>query len=224
MCNKLRLLKLILIGAAVCGFPDIAARAHSVSIPSESLVNAASKVQLIDGIDRDSRVTIKAWLDAPQRSVFDFGFMNDGLYVPMTGKSHTRGGYTFAGGSVVDFALRDRGVDSLFGTPDDVVYRLSDSADYARQTYYKPVKSSKSRNPTVTQVYFRDLRLNWDLDLDGKPDVRTWLEFKRGKHDGMMPAPAAVPLPAALWLFGSGLLGLGLKLTVRHRNQVVSQN
>lgn len=100
-----------------------------------------------------------------------------------------------------------------------LVYHLSDSANYALQTYFKPVKSSKSRNPTVTQVYFQDLRLSWDLDLDGKPDVHTLLEFKRGKYDGMMPAPAAVPLPAALWLFGSGLLGLGL--TVRHRNKVV---
>ena len=216
--RKRQFLKSVLIGAVCCGFPGTAVLASSVSIPTEVLVAESSRVLMVDGKDRHSKVKIKVRLDVPQRSVFDFGFMNDGLYVPMTGKSHTSGSYTFAGGTVVDFALRNRGVDHLFGTPDDLVYRLSDSANYALQTYFKAVKSSKSRNPTVTQVYFQDLRLSWDLDLDGKPDVHSLLEFKRGKYDGMMPAPAAVPLPAALWLFGSGLLGLGL--TVRHRNAV----
>jgi hypothetical protein len=62
----------------------------------------------------------------------------------------------------------------------------------------------------VTQVYFQDLRLSWDLDLDGKPDARAMLEFKRGKYDGMMPAAAAVPVPGAMWFLGSGLLGLAV--------------
>ena len=217
MCER-QFLKSILIGAVCCGFPGTAALASSVSLPTEVYVTESSRVLMVDGKDRHSKVKIKVRLDAPQRSAFDFGFMSDGLYVPVTGMSRTRGRYTFAGGTVVDFALRNRGVDRLFGTPDDTIYRLSDSANYALQTYFKPVKFSKSRNPKVTQIYFRDLRLSWDLDLDGKPDVRTLLEFKRGKYDGMMPAPAAVPLPAALWLFGSGLLGLGL--TVRHHNKV----
>jgi hypothetical protein len=207
MCKR-EFLKSVLIGAVCCGFPGTAALASSVSIPTEVYVTESSKVLMVDGKDRHSKVKIKVRLDAPQRSAFDFGFMNGGLYVPMTDKSHTRGRYTFAGGTVVDFALRNSGADRLFGTPDDLVYRLSDSANYALQTYFKPVKSSKSRNPTVTQVYFQDLRLSWDLDLDGKPDVHAWLEFKRGKYDGMMPAPAAVPLPGGLLLLGSGLLGL----------------
>lgn len=218
MCKR-KFLKSVFIGVVCCGFPGAAALASSVSYPTEVYVTESSGVLMIDGKDRHSEVKIKVRLDAPQRSAFDFGFMNDGLYVPMTGKSHTRGGYTFASGTVVDFALRNSGVDRLFGTADDLVYHLSDSANYAQQTYFKSVMSSKSRNPTVTQDYFRDLLLSWDLDLDGKPDVHTLLEFKRGKYDGMMPAPAAVPLPAALWLFGSGLLGLAL--TARHRNKVV---
>lgn len=212
MFNKQQSLKLILVGAAIGGFPGTAAWACSIPVSSELIVNAPSGVLMVDGKDRHSRVKIEVRLDAPERSVFDFGFANDGLYTPITDGLHSRGRYIFAGGAVVDFALRRSGADRLFGTPDDLVYRLSDGAGYARQTYFKPVKSSKSRNPAVTQVYFQDLRLSWDLDLDGKPDVRAVLESKRGKYDGMTPAPAAVPVPAAMWLFGSGLLGLAAML------------
>ena len=223
MCKQ-KFLKSVLIGVVCCGFHGTAALASSVPYLTEVYVTESAGVLMIDGKDRYSKVKIKVRLDAPQRRTFDFGFMNDGLYVPITGRSHARGGYTFAGGTVVDFALRNSGADRLFGTADDLVYHLSDSANYAQQIYFKPVESSKSRNPNVTHDYFRDLLLSWDLDLDGKPDVHALLEVRRGKYDGMMPAltPAAVPLPAALWLFGSGLLGLGL--TVRHRNKVVRRD
>ncbi len=211
MCKR-KFLKSVVIGVVGCGFPVTAALASSVSYPNEVFVTESSGVLMVDGKDRHSKVKIKIRLDAPQRRSFDFGFMNDGLFVPITGGSHTRGGYVFAGGTVVDFALRNRGADRLLGTADDVIYRLSDSANYATQTYFKSVKPSKSRNPTVTQDYFRDLLLSWDLDLDGKPDAHAWLEFKRGKYDGMMPAPAAVPLPGGLLLLGSGLMGLAATL------------
>lgn len=212
MRNKQQPLKLILVGAGICGFPGAAAWACSVSVPSELSVNSPSEVLLVDGADRNSSVTIKAWLDTPNRSEFDFGFMNQGAYVPITGKSHTKGTYTFAGGSIVDFALRYSGPDGLFGTPDDQIYRLSDSAGYAREHYVETIRAAKSRHPKVSQSYYRDLRLSWDLNLDGKPDAYTWLEFKSGRYDGMLPAATAVPLPGTLLFFGSGLLGLAATL------------
>lgn len=209
MCNKQRFLKLLVVSITIGGFPGMAAWAHSVPVSSKSVVNSPSRILMIDGKDRNSRVKVKARLDVPEWGAFDFGFMQDSLYTLITDKPKNQGGYVFAGGTVVDFALRNYGADRLFGTTDDLIYRLSDDANYVRETFSKPVKSSKSQNPTLTQEYFRDLRLGWDLDLDGKPDAYAWLKIKGEKYDGMMPA-TAVPAPAAVWLFGSGLVGLAV--------------
>lgn len=211
MCKQ-RFLKVLIVGTAFCGFPGIPAWAHSVPMAPPLVVNSPSEVLMIDGKDRNSRVKIRVQLDAAEWCAYDFGFMDDGSYTSITGRAKPRGGYTFMGGSVVDFALRNYGADRLFGTPDDLIYRLSDGADYAREIFFRPVEPSLSKNPSLTQKYFRDLRLGWDLDLDGKSDVYSWLEIKRGEYDGMMPVPAAapVPVPGAVWFFGSGLLGLAL--------------
>jgi hypothetical protein len=107
-------------------------QASSVS-PSEWFVNDPFKVLMVDGKDRDSNVSILVRLDTPNRSAFDFGFIRNDSFLLITGKSRKQGDYTFAGGSIVDFALRSKGGDGLFGTADDSIYRLSDSAGYASQ-------------------------------------------------------------------------------------------
>lgn len=209
MCHKQKLQRtIVVIGAAICVFPFTPVSACTVSATPELFVNNPSRVLMVDGADRNSSVTIRVRLDSPSRAAFDFGFTEAGQYVPVTGKSRVGGTYTFSGGDIVDFTLRYRGADGLFGTSDDSVYRLSDNANSARQHYFAPINPSKSRNPGTTQAYFQDLRLSWDLNQDGKPDARALIEFKGRKSDGMLPATAAVPLPTAAWLFGSGLLGL----------------
>ena len=85
MCKQ-KLLKSVLIGIVCCGFPGTAALASSVSYATEVYVTESSGVLMIDGKDRHSKVKIKVRLDTPQWRTFDFGFMNDGLYVPITGK------------------------------------------------------------------------------------------------------------------------------------------
>jgi hypothetical protein len=199
---------IIVIGAAINVLPFASALACSVSATSELFVNNPSKVLMVDGADRNSTVTIRVRLDSPNHAAFDFGFMDAGLYVPITGKPRAGGTYTFSGGDIIDFVLRYRGSDGLFGTSDDSIYRLSDSANYVRQHYFAPVNPSKSKNSETRQAYFHDLRLNWDLNQDGKPDAHTLIEIRSGRHDGMLPAVTAVPLPPAMWCFGSGLLGL----------------
>jgi hypothetical protein len=49
----------------------------------------------------------------------------------------------------------------------------------------------------------------WDLDQDGIRELKVTLNSRKS-FDGMQLAPASVPvpLPAAAWLFGSGLVGL----------------
>ena len=216
MHNKKFLPSLIITVAISSGFSTHVVQASSVS-PSELFINDPKQVLMVDGKDRDSHVTISARLDTPKRSAFDFGFISNDNFLSITGKSRKKGDYTFTGGSIVDFALRNKGSDGIFGTADDLIYRLSDSAGYTSQHYFAAIDPAKSRHPVVTEPYYQNLSLSWDLNLDGLVDARVMLKVTSNKYDGMMPGPMAVSLPGASWLLGSGLAVLGV--TVRRRKR-----
>ena len=167
-------------------------------------VNGPGTVLMIDGIDSNVTVKINATDSTFPLGAFDFGFVTGSSYTRITS---INGSYTFNGGDIVDFALRNRGVDTMFGTADDLIYSISNPLDYANQTYRWSVDPSFSQNPVVSSPYYRSLLLSWDLDLNGVAD--TGFDFlvaaPISSYDGVMP----VPLPAAAWLLGSGLFGLG---------------
>lgn len=176
-------------------------------------VHAPGKVLLIDGTDSNATVIVTV-VDSTQPLVaYDFGFVTGSGYTRITSGN---GSWVFNGGDIVDFALRSRGADATFGTGDDVIYSISNPLDYADQIYVGVIASSNSQNLVVSSDYYKSLTVLWDLDHNGTPDTGFALAISTslGSNDGVAPAP--VPLPAAAWLFGSGLLGL-IGVTSRRR-------
>ena len=197
----------------------ICVTAHAATVASTSAMSGTSLVQIIDGKDNNDSVAIRALITKGknhfdkklQESHFEFGFMEGDSFVSITGCCGNKGIHDFSPGSAVDFALRQTGAGA------DKIYRLSDSTGYAKQKYFGWIKPAKSRNPEVLDEYYRGVRISWDLDLDDKTDVRILITTKgHARFDGVRPASsnpsvltdAPVPLPAALWLMASGLLGL----------------
>jgi len=166
-------------------------------------VDGPGTVLMIDGIDSNVTVNVTSLDGTLPLGAYDFGFVTGTGYTAITS---TIGSYVFNGGDIVNFALRNRGLDNTFGTVDDLVYSILDPADYANQTYLLEIAPSYSQNPVVSSPYYRSLILTWDLDLNGVADTGFDLSVSTplNSYDGMAP----VPLPAAAWLLGSGLLGL----------------
>ena len=167
-------------------------------------VNTPGSVLMIDGTDSNITVNITAIDGTLSLAAYDFGFVTGSSYTKITS---TSGSYIFNGGDIVNFALRNRGTDSIFGTTDDLIYDIANPLDYANQTYSLPIDPSFSRNPVVSGPYYRSLLLTWDLNRNGIVDTGFNLVATTPliSYDGMTP----VPLPAAAWLLGSGLLSVG---------------
>ncbi len=177
--------------------------AFAALVTPDLAVTGPGKVLMVDGTDANVTVKVTVVDGTVPLGQYDFGFVTGGGYTKITS---TSGSHTFLGGDRVDFALRDRGPDKKFGTGDDVIYSISNPVDYADQWYFLPIDPAYSRHPVVSSPYYHELVLAWDLNRDGILDTGFDIAASTplSSKDGVAP----VPLPAAAWLFGSGLLGL----------------
>jgi len=195
--DKPRFGRVLILGFVLtCASP--LAVAHGLS--GQMTVDSPGLVQMIDGKDPGDQVGIGIHAPGLRRDGYDFGFMDGQTFHPLVGWCNW-GNAKFSGGTLVDFALRKR------GTSDNQYFRLSDTAGYATQDYSDPVNPSDSRNPVVTDRYYRKLTLFWDLDHDHDHDMKVML-WTQNDFDGMRfvsSAPTPVPLPSSVWLLSGGM-------------------
>jgi hypothetical protein len=178
------------------------------SVPSALWVDQPGLVLMVDGKDPNASVAfgIKG---GKHRPGLDFGFMMGDTFRALDSGWRQKMNPVFTGGTMVDFAVRDRGADRQFGTSDDRIFRLSDAADYANQYYSGAISPWKSSNPGQAETNYRNLTMLWDVNHDGTTDLKIKL-YTRNAHDGVhfVASATPVPLPAAVWLLGTGLAGL----------------
>lgn len=183
--------------------PGLAVEAGATILEPALLVEQPGLVLFVDGADRGSQVRTFNfdWTFPADR--LDFGFVENAGFTPIAlrpaGPASIFGTYTFTGGQLVDFALRDRHTGQWF--------TISDPRNFATQYYFSEVHPSHSRNPVVTNPYYNALILQWDLaamGLDGHKPFGFTMTSTQNVWDGMQP----VPLPAAAWLFASGVAAL----------------
>jgi len=188
---------LVLLVGILWGIPPGPASADLV-------VNSPGLVMMIDGTDHNGGVaTFNIDLTLPL-PMYDFGFVSGNVFTPIAlapnGPDSLWGQYNFSGGSLVDFALRNNQTSTI--------YTIEDPADYANQIFSGPIDPSHSVNPVVTSTYYNTLAIEWDLNGNGfnpLQDAGLTLTYAVNPYDGMAPAP--VPLPTSMLMFGSGLVG-----------------
>lgn len=162
-------------------------------------------IQLIDGPDTDTTVTF-------QISDYKLNFSKDVYYAVDSGEwtkiffnSFRKADVgPYAGGSFIDLAIDFNDSTTIEGVD---LFSRSD----ATLTYSMDIGALNAKNPTRTQDYYRLVDVLWNV---GPAEFKLDILVPNDCGDGFAP----VPIPSAVWLLGSGLIGLvGLRGRFRKR-------
>lgn len=188
--------------------------AQAASIPSQVVINQPGMVYMATDEDQDTLVALQVSGLWPRSLGYQFGYMSSSVFSAIINGNDGKQNLSFQAGASVDFAVRNKGADGIFGTTDDALFRLTDAAGYATQLYSDRIsrKGSNIGNPTD----YSKLTLQWDFNGDEMNDLTVLLKAttcNTGMHFAASSTP--VPVPAALWLLGSGFAGLTVFLRRR---------
>lgn len=192
-------------------FVATVAHAASIPIPSQVVINQPGMVYMATGEDQNTLVALQVSGLWPRSLGYQFGYVGNSVFSTIINGNGTKQNLSFQAGTSVNFAVRNKGDDGMFGTTDDVLFKLTDATGYTTQLYSNPLKGSNTGNPAD----YSKLTLQWDFNGDAVNDLTVFLKASTcdGLHFAASPTP--VPVPAALWLLGSGFAGLTVFLRRR---------
>lgn len=173
------------------------------------MVSGCSVILMVDGPSRGQAITVDIGFVGRNKLSLEFGFMFGDLFSPLSASRFGKGSRTFLGDVTVDFAARSREIDGKFGTLDDQIFRLSDGALYVSEYFSDSEQAIEIPQSEANRSLSRNLVAGMGHHHDGIKDLTLMLHARK-TCDGVFGVPLStpVPLPAAAWLLGSGLVGL----------------